>query len=89
MASSADLGQPNATQNHITGSQFLYPPTGPYSVGYEDFHWVNNNVCPDPFFNGKNQADFSPNNPNHCREIMARVYYPSSVSKQDPAKLEY
>lgn len=59
---------------------FLKRPTGPYRVGFEDFHWINQNVCPDFNFNGKNQDDFSPNNIKYCHEIVTRIYYPT-VSK--------
>ena len=61
---------------------FLKRPTGPYRVGFEDFHWINQNVCPDFNFNGKNQDDFSPDNSKHCHEIVARIYYPTASKKQ-------
>lgn len=75
-------------QKDLQGSQYLSAPSGQYGVGYQDFHWINKSVCPDPFFSGAagdhgNQADFSPNNQSHyCREIMTRVYYPSYSHQQ-------
>lgn len=55
---------------------FLMKPTGEFGVGFQDYHWINTNICPDPMFNGTNQADFSKNNFKFCHEIMARIYYP-------------
>ena len=63
---------------------YLSKPTGQYGVGFEDFHWINKNACPDYNFNGKNQNDFSANNKNHCHEIMARIYYPTTLKMQTP-----
>ncbi|KTD56762.1 isoform II [Legionella santicrucis] len=63
-------------------TNFLKQPNGPYGVGFEDFHWINQNVCPDINFNGKNQEDFSPNNIKHCHEIITRIYYPTLSKKQ-------
>jgi pimeloyl-ACP methyl ester carboxylesterase len=61
-----------------TGSKYLLKPTGRYSVAFMDYHWINKSLCPDPFYNGSNNQDFSLNNrKDHCREIMARVYYPT------------
>lgn len=55
----------------------LIPPTGPYSVGYKDYHFIDTSTCPDPNFNGKNTEDFSSDNSDHCREISTRIYYPT------------
>lgn len=65
----------------VTGSaknNYLSKPTGQYGVGFEDFHWINQNICPDPFFNGKNKNDFSPGNSNYCHEVVVRIYYPTT-----------
>jgi hypothetical protein len=70
----------NQTEVNQSNMDYLKKPTGSYNVGFEDFHWVNQNVCPDFNFNGKNQDDFSPNNIKHCHEIVTRIYYPT-VSK--------
>ena len=61
---------------------YLSKPTGQYGVGFEDFHWINQSVCPDPNFNGKNQSDFSPDNKNYCHEIVVRIYYPVAVQNK-------
>lgn len=61
---------------------YLAKPTGRYGVSFEDFHWINSNICPDPNFNGTNQKDFSADNKNFCHEIMARVYYPTALRVQ-------
>lgn len=58
-------------------NHFLSKPTGEYGVGFQDFHWINKSMCPDPNFNGKNQIDFSSENKNHCHEVMVRIYYPT------------
>ncbi len=63
-------------------TNYLKKPTGQYGVGFENFHWVNQNACPDVNFNGKNQADFSPGNAKHCHEIVARIYYPTKTQHQ-------
>jgi hypothetical protein len=55
---------------------YLSQPTGEYGVGFQDFHWINTNICPDPNYNGKNKNDFSPKNKKLCHEIMVRIYYP-------------
>jgi hypothetical protein len=65
------------TNTKVSIDNYLAKPTGHYGVGFEDFYWINQNVCPDPFFNGKNQSDFSPANKNHCHETLVRVYYPA------------
>lgn len=57
---------------------YLMKPTGAYGIGFKDYHWINHQVCPDFNFNGKNQGDFSSENPAHCHEIMARIYYPTN-----------
>jgi hypothetical protein len=62
---------------HHNVEKYLSRPMGQYGVGFEDFHWVNQNVCPDRNFNGKNQSDFSLDNKNYCHEIIARIYYPT------------
>jgi hypothetical protein len=78
--------------------QYLLKPSGEYSVSYQDFFWVNgdkktdtvtNEVyysCPnhpDPFYNGKNKEDFSPDNQTEfCREIVVRIYYPTKKNKK-------
>ena len=61
---------------------YLKKPTGQYGVGFEDFHWVNQNACPDVNFNGKNQDDFSQENTKHCHEIAARIYYPTMLPSE-------
>jgi hypothetical protein len=61
-------------------NNYLAKPTGKYGVGFQDFHFQDNNRCPDVFFKvGVNESDFSPENNKHCREIMVRAYYPSST----------
>jgi len=60
-------------------NNYLAKPTGQYGVGFQDFHFQDNNRCPDVFYKaGINESDFSPTNINHCREIMVRVYYPTN-----------
>ncbi len=68
------MNQPNRS--------FLKHPTGPYSVGFEDFHWINHDACPDFNFNGKNQDDFSSGNTKHCHEVIVRIYYPTTAHLQ-------
>lgn len=72
----------NATNSKFVTDNYLSRPTGQYGVGFEDFHWMNENVCPDPNFNGKNQNDFSADNKNYCHEIMVRIYYPTAIQNK-------
>jgi hypothetical protein len=77
----------NAADNTINNNSrsidnYLLKPTGQYNVGFENFHWINKSICPDPNFNGKNQKDFSPDNKNFCREMMVRIYYPTEMQSQ-------
>ncbi|MBA2709868.1 MAG: hypothetical protein H0U57_04655 [Tatlockia sp.] len=58
---------------------FLKRPTGPYRVGFEDFHWINHDACPDFNFNSKNQDDFSSENTKYCHELVVRIYYPTKA----------
>lgn len=61
---------------------FLAKPTGIYNVGFQDFHFQDNSRCPDVFYQpGVNNRDYSPDNTNYCREIMVRVYYPTSQTQ--------
>lgn len=71
--------QKEINQSHMS---YLKKPTGSYSVGFEDFYWVNQKNCPDVNFNGKNEDDFTPNNIKHCREIVTRIYYPTASKEQ-------
>lgn len=76
----------NATatiKNSNLSKDYLLKPTGQYNVGFENFHWINKNICPDPSFDGKNQKDFSPDNKNFCREMMVRIYYPTDMQSQE------
>lgn len=70
-------------QAAISGAQaaqdYLLKPNGPYSVGYQDLYWMNEKVCPDFNYTGKNAGDFSSGNTKFCHEIIIRVYYPSSA----------
>ena len=79
---SAGYSDNHASIDPSNKTTYLKKPTGPYGVGFEDFHWVNQNACPDFNFNGKNQADFSPENTKHCHEIVARIYYPTLAKSQ-------
>ena len=67
------------TNNQLS---FLVKPTGIYNVGFQDFHFQDNSRCPDVFYQpGINNRDYSPDNINYCREIMVRVYYPTSQTQ--------
>ncbi len=85
-------------KNSPDNKQYLVKPNGEYSVSYHDFFWVNgdkktdlsNNKMyyscpnnPDPFYNGKNSADFNPNNQtDFCREVVVRIYYPTNKNNE-------
>ena len=58
-------------------SPFLQKPLGNYAIGFEDFHWIDTEGCPDYFYTGKNKNDFSQENKAYCHEIFVRICYPS------------
>ncbi len=63
-----------------SGAVYLAKPTGTYGVGFQNVHLQDNTRCPDVFYQANvNESDFSSSNSNHCREIMVRIYYPSST----------
>ncbi len=64
-------------------SDHLVKSTGNYGVSFKDFHWVNNNICPDPNFTEKNKKDFSSDNKKYCHELMIRFYYPTLLKTSD------
>ncbi len=70
-----------ADTNIQEDSAALAKPTGNYGVGFQDFYWINDQVCPDPFYNSDTAKYFRADNPTHCHELMVRVYYPTD-SKQ-------
>ena len=59
-------------------TDYLFKPTGKYGVAFKDFHWINNNICPDLNFSKENQQYFSSDNKKYCHELMVRVYYPTT-----------
>jgi hypothetical protein len=59
-------------------NDYLFKPAGKYGVAFKDFHWTNNNICPDPNFSKENQKYFSSDNKRYCHELMVRVYYPTT-----------
>ena len=66
-----------STQN--IESNYLLPPTGVYGIGYQDITLVNPQLCPDKLYvKHVNESDFSPENDQHCHEMMLRVYYPTT-----------
>lgn len=69
-------------ENLSNRTDYLKKPTGQYGIGFENFHWVNQNACPDVNFSGINQEDFSPGNTKHCHEIVARIYYPTTIQSE-------
>jgi predicted dienelactone hydrolase len=62
-----------------SNNNYLMKPTGQYAIGYQDFHFQDNSRT-DPYYKEGNESDFSPENTNHNREIMVRVYYPTNGS---------
>lgn len=72
---------------------FLAKPTGTYGVGYQDFHWIDTNRCPDVNYIGNNYAfikdDYSPENTKYCHEIVARIYYPTNLPAQQVSPYYY
>jgi dienelactone hydrolase len=62
---------------------FLYKPTGQFQVGFEDFHWINSHICPDPTAPSDKKAYFSQGNKRFCRELMTRIYYPAKPTSDD------
>lgn len=78
--SSCNNGSTATTINNNT--TYLAKPSGPYGVGFKDYHYINTAICPDPnYIPNVNESNFSPGNQggsgtNFCHEIMARIYYP-------------
>ncbi len=63
-----------------SNSTYLNKPSGPYSVGFQDYHYINQQACPDTnYVPNLNESYFSPENTNYCHEIMLRVYYPTDT----------
>lgn len=77
------LNTNNNSNPDVVNSSYLAKPTGQYGVGYQDIHLLNNRLCPDKYFTGINQGDFSDGNKNEvggtnfCHEMMLRIYYPT------------
>ncbi len=65
-----------------SNNNYLLKPTGKYQVGFRDYHWINTTKCPDTNYKGNNKNDFSSKNIQFCREIMVRIYYPSTTRKE-------
>jgi hypothetical protein len=73
-------GQASGNPTPSNANPYLVKPTGPYQVGYKDYHYINTNICPDKYYTGNNQNYFSPENTDFCHEMMVRVYYPSNIN---------
>ena len=56
---------------------YLVSPAGPYHVGFVDYHWLNEDACPNKFSALVGKNSFSENNKAHCNEVQIRVYYPT------------
>jgi hypothetical protein len=71
-----------AVPSYADDTGFLAKPMGSYGVGFQDFHFQDNSRCPDVYANETTigEGDYSPENTNHCREIMMRAYYPTNES---------
>lgn len=79
----------NAASHTQSLDNYLSKPTGQYGVGFKDFDWINNDICPAPNFNGKNHDNFSQENKKHCQEILVRIYYPTVTRNQRRGDLYY
>lgn len=66
---------------------YLQKPTGQYGIGFVEYHLVNKEKCPNPFYNKKNAKQFSVSNVRHCNELWLKIYYPSSVHQTSPYAL--
>lgn len=78
LCNSICIAASDTADNTKSTHSYLSQPTGQYQVGFRDFHWINQNTCPDFNYNGKNSSDFSIANKKYCHEILARIYYPSA-----------
>lgn len=58
-------------------ADYLLMPTGQYGVAFQDIHWINPAICPDPNYSKVSGKNFSLDNKKHCHELMVRVYYPT------------
>ena len=77
----------------VLAESLLPQPTGQYSVGYHDYHWITAS-CPGPFYSNETAKDYSiqAQQAGYCREMMVRIYYPSNQPKTlgaayDPAMI--
>lgn len=73
------VNYPGSANQPLT--DYLLRPSGKYGVAFKDIHWINNTICPDPYFSKKNQKNFSSENKKYCHELMVRIYYPTSIKK--------
>lgn len=63
---------------NVSGSIYLHKPKGIYGVGYNLYHLINEEACPNVFFKESNTDSFGINNSLHCNEIELIVYYPTN-----------
>jgi len=82
------FGQTSQSET-IAENPYLAKPKGPYQVSFKDYHYINTKICPDANYTSSNQSYFSPDNPNHCHEIMVRIYYPSNSFTSEPYATYY
>lgn len=59
-----------------TSQDFLIKPTGKYNVAVEQYNLTNSNICPDYFYESKDNW-FYQNDASHCHKLNLYLYYPT------------
>ena len=81
------------SDNPIQDPTYLVKPSGEYSVGFQDFFWVNGTLnsegqyeCQNnsnPYYTGQNKDDFiASNQTDFCNETIVRIYYPTQKNNE-------
>ena len=56
--------------------EYLSRPTGKYSVAVAQYHLINPNICPDYYYESKDNW-FYQNDSRHCHKLNLYIYYPT------------
>ena len=65
--------------NGTYDTTFMYPLTGPYNIGVQDFHLIDSS----------RPEYFTEDNPDDKREMMMRIWYPTDAEQSEYTPVEY